>query len=158
MRPATVRRQCGAARGGLEVCQPLAARDERDQAARTALIDDDRRSRTAIDDFDDDRRSRTAIDDRRLSIYTGAVVIVALRRAQRPVWAPGVRISGNLPISRTDRADSRGDAAFAGMAVAHCLKCHLSFACRPAYDAHRRLARPCLHQVVLGMEVLGNRG
>jgi hypothetical protein len=30
--------QCGAARGGLEDCQPLAARNERHHAARTALI------------------------------------------------------------------------------------------------------------------------
>ena len=37
------------------------------------------------------------------------------------------------------------DATFAGMAACHCLKCHASFADRPAYDAHRRLARPCLH-------------
>ena len=29
------------------------------------------------------------------------------------------------------------DATFAGMAPRHCLKCHYSFADRPAYDAHR---------------------
>ena len=29
---------------------------------------------------------------------------------------------------------------------------------QPAYDAHRRLMRPCLHPVVLGMEPLDNRG
>ena len=40
--------QCGAARGGLEDCQPLAARNERHQAARTALIRVDRRTRAAI--------------------------------------------------------------------------------------------------------------
>ena len=50
------------------------------------------------------------------------------------------------------------DATFAGMAACHCLRCHLSFADRPAYDAHRRLARPCLHPAVLGMELLGDRG
>ena len=42
------------------------------------------------------------------------------------------------------------DATFAGLAPCHCLKCHASFADRPAYDAHRRLARPCLHPAVLG--------
>ena len=46
----------------------------------------------------------------------------------------------------------------AGLAACHCLKCHCSFADRPAYDAHRRLARPCLHPVVLGVELLGERG
>ena len=44
------------------------------------------------------------------------------------------------------------------MAVCHCQKCHYSFADRPAYDAHRRVARPCLHPTVLGMELLGNKG
>ena len=39
------------------------------------------------------------------------------------------------------------DATFAGLAACHCGKCHRSFADRPAYDAHRRLARPCLHPV-----------
>ena len=37
-------------------------------------------------------------------------------------------------------------------------QCHLSFADRPAYDAHRRLIRPCLHPAVLGMEPLDDRG
>ena len=50
------------------------------------------------------------------------------------------------------------DAAFAGMAACHCLGSHASFADRPAYDAHRRLARPCLHPAVLGMEPLDDRG
>jgi hypothetical protein len=50
------------------------------------------------------------------------------------------------------------DAAFAGMAACHCGKRHLSFADRPAFDAHRRLAKPCLHPAVLGMELLGDRG
>ena len=50
------------------------------------------------------------------------------------------------------------DATFAGLAACHCGKCHRSFADRPAYDAHRRLARPCLPPVVLGMELLGDRG
>ena len=50
------------------------------------------------------------------------------------------------------------DATFAGRAACHCLRCHLSFADRPAYDAHRRLARPCLHPTLLGMELLGDRG
>jgi hypothetical protein len=50
------------------------------------------------------------------------------------------------------------DAIFAGMAVCHCQKCHYSFADRPAYDAHRGLARPCLHPALLGMEPLGDRG
>jgi hypothetical protein len=35
---------------------------------------------------------------------------------------------------------------------------NLSFADRPAYDAHRRLAKPCVHPVKLGMELLGDRG
>ena len=34
----------------------------------------------------------------------------------------------------------------------------LPFACRPAYDAHRGLARPCIHPTLLGMELLGDRG
>ena len=50
------------------------------------------------------------------------------------------------------------DATFAGMAVCHCQKCHYSFADRPAYDAHRRLARPCIHPTALGMELIGNKG
>ena len=50
------------------------------------------------------------------------------------------------------------DAIFAGMAVCHCQKCHYSFADRPAYDAHRRLARPCIHPTALGMELIGNKG
>ena len=50
------------------------------------------------------------------------------------------------------------DATFAGQAACHCLKCHRSFADRPAYDAHRRLGRPCLHPVLLDMELLGDRG
>ena len=29
---------------------------------------------------------------------------------------------------------------------------------RPAFDAHRLIARPCLHPTVLGMELLGDRG
>ena len=53
------------------------------------------------------------------------------------------------------------DATFAGMAACHCLKCHLSFADRPAYDAHRRLAKPCVHpeklKLKLGMELLRDR-
>jgi hypothetical protein len=52
----------------------------------------------------------------------------------------------------------RLDATFAGLAACHCGKCHRSFADRSAYDAHRRPARPCLHPVVLGMELLGDRG
>ena len=50
------------------------------------------------------------------------------------------------------------DSYFSGQAAAHCLRCHRSFADRPAYDAHRRLARPCLHPAVLGMEPLDDRG
>ena len=46
------------------------------------------------------------------------------------------------------------DATFAGMAACHCSRCHLSFADRPAYDAHRVIMRPCLHPAVLGMEPL----
>ena len=49
------------------------------------------------------------------------------------------------------------DATFAGMAVCHCGKCHLSFADRPAFDAHRVPMRPCLHPAVLGIEPLDNR-
>ena len=86
---ATVRRQCGAARGGLEDCQPLAARNERHQAACTAL----RAFARSIDDVA--LRSRwPPIPSHRQA------VIVALRRAQRPVWAPGVRILGRPPIIR----------------------------------------------------------
>ena len=56
---------------------------------------------------DRDRSTKSRCDRvGRLSHPTGQAVIVALRRVQRPVWAPGVRILGNLPISRTDRADS----------------------------------------------------
>ncbi|MET0995645.1 MAG: hypothetical protein ABWY20_16880 [Mycobacterium sp.] len=52
------------------------------------------------------------------------------------------------------------DATFAQArrAACHCGRCHLSFAYRPAYDARRRLARPCLHPAVLGMELLDDRG
>ena len=76
-----------------------AARDERDQTARTALIDDDRQSRAAI----------------ALAAYphsTGQAVIVALRQAHRPVWAPGVRILDRPPISRTDRVQIRRSRRF----------------------------------------------
>ena len=56
---------------------------------------------------DRDRSTKSRCDRvGRLSHPTGQAVIVALRRAQRPVWAPGVRILGKLPITRTDRADS----------------------------------------------------
>jgi hypothetical protein len=47
-------------------------------------------------DSRDRRRDRVG----RLSHPTGQAVIVALRRAQRPVWAPGVRILGRPPIIR----------------------------------------------------------
>jgi hypothetical protein len=47
-------------------------------------------------DSRDRRRGRVG----RLSHPTGQAVIVALRRAQRPVWAPGVRILGRPPIIR----------------------------------------------------------
>ena len=47
-------------------------------------------------DSRDRRRDRVG----RLSHHTGQAVIVALRRAQRPVWAPGVRILGRPPIIR----------------------------------------------------------
>ena len=70
----------GEAGNGVAHRQPMAARDERHQAARTALI-------RAI----------------ALAAYpppTGQAVIVALRRAQRPVWAPGVRTLGRPPIIR----------------------------------------------------------
>ena len=79
--------QCGAARGGLADRQQLAEGNERHQAARTALIRD---------------RSTNSRCDRvgRLSHPTGQAVIVALRRAQRPVLAPGVRILGRPPIIR----------------------------------------------------------
>jgi len=43
------------------------------------------------------------------------------------------------------------------MAACHCVRCHASFADRPAYDAYRRLARPSLHPTLLGMELLGDR-
>ena len=48
------------------------------------------------------------------------------------------------------------DATFAELAACHCGKCHRSFADPPAYDARRRLARPCLHPTLLGMELLGD--
>ena len=47
-------------------------------------------------DSRDRRRDRVG----RLSHPTGQAVIVALRRAQRPVWAPGVRILRRPPIIR----------------------------------------------------------
>ena len=47
---------------------------------------------------------------------------------------------------------------FSGQAACHCLKCHLSFADRPAYDAHRQAGTARLHPAVLGMELLGDRG
>ena len=50
------------------------------------------------------------------------------------------------------------DSYFNGQAACHCLRCHRSFADRPAYDAHARLGRDCLHPAVLGMEPLDNRG
>ncbi len=50
------------------------------------------------------------------------------------------------------------DADFAGQAVCHCSKCHLSFADRPAFDAHVVIMRPCIHPALLGMEPLDNRG
>lgn len=37
-------------------------------------------------------------------------------------------------------------------------RCHLSFADRPAYDAHRVLARPCLHPALLGQELIDDKG
>ena len=77
----------GEAGDGLADRQPLAARNERHQAARTALIRD--------------RSTKSRCDSvGRLSHHTGQAVIVALRRAQRPVWAPGVRILGRPPIIR----------------------------------------------------------
>ena len=81
---ATFGGQSGAARGGLADCQPLATRNERHHAARTALI----------------RAHRAAIALAAYPIPTGQAVIVALRRAQRPVWAPGVRILGRPTIIR----------------------------------------------------------
>ena len=68
-------------------------------------------------------------------------------------------LAGSLIESANfDECRSRGcDAAFAGLAPCHGGKCHRSFADRPAYDAHRVLARPCLHPVVLGVELLGER-
>ena len=61
--------------------------DHRHQAARTALIR---------------VRSTKSCRDRvgRLFHPTGQGLIVALRRARRPVWAPGVRILGGKPIIR----------------------------------------------------------
>ena len=50
---------------------------------------------------DRDRSTKSRCDRvGRLSHPTGQAVIVALRRAQRPVWAPGVRILGRPPIIR----------------------------------------------------------
>ena len=63
--------QCGAARGGLEDCQPLAEGNERHQAARTALIAIDRRSRAAIA-LDRLSPSHRAARDRRSTASTAA--------------------------------------------------------------------------------------
>ena len=84
---ATVRRPvwCGQRRSGGS--PQMAEGNERHHAARTALI--------AID-----RRSRAAIALAAYPIPPGGPVIVALRRAQRPVWAPEVRILGRPPIIR----------------------------------------------------------
>ncbi len=81
--------QCGAARGGLAHRQPMAEGNERHHAARAALI----------------RRSTKSHRDRvgRPSPHAGQAVIVALRRAQRPVWAPGVRILSRRPLFAGDR-------------------------------------------------------
>jgi len=49
------------------------------------------------------------------------------------------------------------DAYFRGQAACHCGRCHLSFADRAAYDAHRLIGR-CLHPALLGMEPIDNRG
>jgi hypothetical protein len=49
------------------------------------------------------------------------------------------------------------DAVFAGMAACYCLQCHRSFGQRPAYDAHRLIARPCLHPTRPGMQLLDDR-
>jgi len=73
----------GEARGGLADRQQMAEGNERHQAARTALI-------RRIDEVAPRSRwppspSNRAGRDRRL------------RRAQRPVWAPGVRILGQTP-------------------------------------------------------------
>ena len=50
------------------------------------------------------------------------------------------------------------DSYFSGQAAATACAVTLSFADRPAYDAHRRLMRPCLHPALLGMELLDDRG
>ena len=97
---ATVRRQCGEARGGLEDCQPLAARNERHQAVCIAL----RAFARSIDDV--------ALRSRWPPIpYTGQAVIVALRRAQRPVWAPECESWADRPLFAGDRALRRSSIA-----------------------------------------------
>ena len=106
--------QCGAARERLPRRQGVAVADHRHQAACAALIrvrdrsaPRSRSARHAIDGFASTKsstfsRSRRFVCDcvGRLSNHTGQVVIVALRRAQRPVWAPGVRILDRPPIIR----------------------------------------------------------
>jgi hypothetical protein len=54
----------------------------------------------SIDDVAIDRRTLERLTTLRPPRHTRAPVIVALRRAQRPVWAPGVRILGRPPIIR----------------------------------------------------------
>ena len=95
--------QCGAARGGLAHRQPLADA-KRTPPGCAHCADSCARERSTIL-----RRDRVG----RLSHPTGQAVIVALRRAQRPVWAPGVRILGRSPIirrrSRTSSIVDRAD-------------------------------------------------
>jgi hypothetical protein len=67
-------------------------------------------------DSRDRRRDRVG----RRSPPTGQAVIVALRRAQRPVWAPGVRISRNFLILRSrSRTSSKFDRALRRSSIAH---------------------------------------
>ena len=80
----------------------------------------------------------------------GTSVLVSARRGE--LRSDGIAGERSMSVS------CGCDATFAGMAGCHCLKCHLSFADRPAYDAHRRLARPFLHPTLLGMELLDDRG
>ena len=78
-----------------------------------------------------------------------ATLNVAGRRLLRP---DGLSWRASMSV-----ASCGCDSYFSGQAAAHC-SARGSFADRPAYDAYRRLARPCLHPAVLGMEPLDDRG
>jgi hypothetical protein len=64
----------------------------------------------SIDDVAIDRRTLERLTTLRHSHHTGHAVIVALRRAQRPVWAPGVRILRNFLGLRIDRGFVEGSS------------------------------------------------